>query len=497
MEWSDLDPRFGIRATGGRHATDQEMIETVSHQIDRIKQIIAQGLSEVTVVLSLPSVAPLLFSVNPGWQANMAEMRLSHLIAQFGIWATARSNVRVLSPHRLAAVSPSNTREDVRSEMVSGFPYRVDHAAHLGDLLTRLISPPSPKKGLITDLDNTLWKGIVGEDGSDGISWTLERHSHLHGVYQHLLSALMQAGILVGIASKNSRTLVDQAFERRDLIIDRQGIFPIEVNWNPKSASIRQILRLWNVAPDAVVFVDDSPMEIAEVQNAFPGITCLLFPGDSNNFVDFSRQLHDLFAKGFTSEEDGLRVSSVRHQAAMLEGLDDPGRSPDAFLQGADAEITFAEHKNPSDARTFALINKTNQFNLNGLRYTEAEWRDYVSAPNTRVLTVSYKDKYAALGTISVMGVTVDNNTIVINVWVLSCRAFSRRIEHQCIRYLFNRFDADTLRFQFKVTGRNMPLQEFLTDISGTTSETECTLSRSRFEHACPALFHRVNINPQ
>ena len=118
-------------------------------------------------------------------------------------------------------------RYDIKSDLLTGFPYTLGHASAIGELMACLIENRPPLKGLITDLDDTLWSGIVGEDGVDGISWNLDDHSQMHGVYQQFLSSLAAAGVLIGVASKNDAATVTQAFERPDLLLSKEDVFPV------------------------------------------------------------------------------------------------------------------------------------------------------------------------------------------------------------------------------------------------------------------------------
>ena len=132
-------------------------------------------------------------------------------------------------------------------------------------------------KGLITDLDETLWSGIVGEVGVAGVCWSLTDHAQIHGLYQQVLRHLSEMGVLLGIVSKNELAVVEEALRREDLLIPARSWFPVIAGWGPKSDSIGAILRTWNVGAESVVFVDDSAMELEEVRTAFPAMTCLPF----------------------------------------------------------------------------------------------------------------------------------------------------------------------------------------------------------------------------
>src|SRR5260370_10187647 len=132
--------------------------------------------------------------------------------------------------------------------------------------LLNLFYPPSPMKGLITDLDDTLWSGLVGEVGVGAVSWNLAEHSQIHGLYQQELRHLSEMGVLLAIATKNDTNVVEAALERGDLYVPVSSFYPVRVRWGPKSGSVAEILQAWNIGPESVVFVDDSLLELSEVQ---------------------------------------------------------------------------------------------------------------------------------------------------------------------------------------------------------------------------------------
>ena len=378
--------------------------------------------------------------------------------------------------------------------IAADFPYTLPHASALAGLLAGLIVTKPAKKGLITDLDDTLWGGILGEDGVSGISWQLDRRTHMHGLYQQFLASLAGAGVLIGVASKNDPALVRQAFDRTDLILSKTDIFPFEVHWSRKSESVKRILETWNVGADSVVFVDDSPMETAEVKAAFPELECILFPKDDYQGIwDLLKALRGLFGKPTLTEDDSLRLGSIRNAAAWRESTPSVASSADDFLSAAEASVTFSLERKRGDARAFELVNKTNQFNLNGRRLTESECLDFFSDAAAFLLSVSYEDKYGPLGTIAVLMGKIDGPRIQVNTWVMSCRAFSRRIEHQCLRYLLEDLGADTIVFDYQPTSRNGPLGEFFATLLGWSPlANEVCISRDLFAKNAPKLPHRI-----
>jgi FkbH-like protein len=494
IEWGDLDPRLAIRTLGGwKPAAMADIVGSATESGARLEKALKELARRVPTILCMPTLPlPPLFPTGPD-QAGLFEMKLHRTVASLAESLSECPDLRIANPQLLNEKSPHDERYDVKSDVVTGFPYSLPHASAMGELIAGLVHNRQPKKGLITDLDDTLWAGIVGEDGVDGISWSLDR-GHMHGLYQQFVASLAGAGVLVGVASKNDPAVVKRAFDRSDLLLSRDDIFPFEVQWSRKSESVERILKTWNVGADSVVFVDDSPMEVAEVNAAFPRMECIVFPkNDYPGVWNLLRRLRDVFGKPFLTEEDFIRLHSLRAAGAWQGAVDSNGRSSDGFLKASEACVVFEPVQPDGDARAFELMNKTNQFNLNGKRFSEAEWRSIVREPAAVLLSVSYKDKYGPLGRISVILGRIIGRKFQVNAWVMSCRAFSRRIEHQCVKYLFETLEVDEIEFDYESTPRNGPLQEFFTELlEGPPPVPPIILSRQQFAARVPALFHRV-----
>jgi FkbH-like protein len=493
-EWSDFDPRMGIRS-GGTWAPSafSEILANVRRRASDLVEATNRLSRQTALVVSLPTIPlpPIAFA--PTWQASDFNLELQSIMSSTALNIARIPNVKLVNAERLNRVSPMDSRLDARSELAAGFPYKLAHASALADMICRLVSPRTPKKGLITDLDDTLWSGILGEEGVDGVFWDLEHHSQPHGLYQRLLRSLSETGVLIAAATKNDPQTVDKALDREDLLLSRNAIFPVEAHWNPKSESVSRILEAWNIGADSVVFIDDSPMELAEVKATHPEIECVLFPkDDAQGLVDLLYQLRDLFGKSALSEEDSIRRESIqrsRENAQQFQGSDEKLID---FLAQAEAELTLNFSNEPSDPRPLELVNKTNQFNLNGRRYNESTWRSYLREPEAFLLVASYRDKYGPLGKIAILAGRKLSNKVRLDTWVMSCRAFSRRIEQRCVAELFSHFAAEEIVFDFQPTAKNGPLREFLTRLLGEDPGAECRLSKQRFDQIQEKAFHRV-----
>lgn len=498
IEWADLDPRLGWRSASGwlpERLPDIE--ETTDATLQRIEAgIAALAAAGALVALSMPTLPLPPVSFTPGWLNSEFETRLHALLAGAVARLASLARVRVINQQRLAMQAPLSERADPRAELATGFPYRQGFAGILARLVADAIVPPPPKKGLVTDLDDTLWRGILGDVGVDGIACSLDRGAQVHAIYQQLLVSLAASGVLLAIASKNEPEMVASAFAREDLTVRDEHFFPSQVHWRPKSESIEVILQSWNVAADSIVFVDDSEIELAEVRARFPMIECILFPKDDPAaVVALVSRLRDLFGKERLHEEDRLRLESLRANAARHDTARSTATDLDAFLAGMGAELRLEFANEGSDARLLELVNKTNQFNLNGRRYTEQEWQAQLHRPDSFVLGVTYADKFGKLGKIAVVTGRCAGNDVFVDGWVMSCRAFSRRIEFQCLQAIFDRFGADRILLDFRETPRNSPLRDFLRALfDNAPLETPLVLTRDQFHSRTPQLHHTVHI---
>jgi FkbH-like protein len=496
IEWSDLDARLGVRTLGGWRPGDLDDIVISSRKAAmRLQTAIAAAAEHVRTTVCMPTLPlPPLFTTRPE-QASSFETELREIVASTAENLSRSTGVCIASDQLIGIASPLADRYDVTADLTSGFPYTLGHASAVARVLAGLIRKLPTFKGLITDLDDTLWGGIVGDDGVDGISWDLDHHTQMHGLYQQFLASLAGAGVLIGVASKNDADPVEQAFAREDILLSKDDVFPFEIHWSPKSESVQRILKTWNIGADSVIFVDDSPIEVAEVKAAFPSMDCRLFPKDDyrsiwNLLVDLRRA----FGKPQITTEDRVRLQSIRNASEWRDQSTLSKGSSDEFLRSADAHIAFESIHAGEKGRAFELVNKTNQFNLNGRRFSESEWSKFFLDPAAFGFTATYKDKFGPLGTIAVLLGNQRGGQLLLQGWVMSCRAFSRRIEYQCLKYVFENFGVGEIALAYEATQRNGPMQEFLTTVLEQDPALDISLSRDEFFSRLPPLFHEVKV---
>ncbi len=494
LEWSDIDPRLGLRSTGGwsREAVADIVVRS-AERYALIEPPIGTLAARMPVAVAAPSLPlpPIGGTIRD--QAGALELECERLLAEFLSRISQLSGVRIVRRRSSGDTPGVQSALDAKMEILAGFPYTLAYASQLAESLAGVLYQKTPKKALITDLDETLWAGIVGEVGPDGVSWDIGHHSQTHGLYQQMIGHLADQGVLVGVCTKNEISVVEPALARKDLFFDAQSLFPIRAGWGPKSESIGRILESWNIGAEAVVFVDDSPMELEEAQRAYPQLTCLRFQGgDPYKVWDLLGNLRDLFGKPALMEEDRLRRKSLQAEAEMRKEMAESGASPD-FLRGLDGTVTLDWRPAAAGPRALDLINKTNQFNLNGMRIAEGEWKRMFEDPGRICGVLSYRDRFGPLGAVAVLVGTRAEGKLAVSHWVMSCRAFSRMLESHVLDALFRRFDVDEMELAFHITGRNQPLQRFFQSIGvRDSSDGGWRLLRSDFTSQCGGLPHRV-----
>ena len=468
IEWSDLDSRLGLRSAGGWSLSVQsDILVNCRDRLARLLKALEAIAARIPVALVAPTLSIPLLGHTAGWQTGQTELELEGQLAAFLVEAAKLTRVAVLDRARLDKLSPAASRHDPSMELKAGFPYTLAHASLLAGQIVKVLFPPPPMKGLITDLDGTLWSGIVGEVGAAGVSWSLAEHSQIHGLYQQLLRHFSELGVLLAIASKNELPLVEETLRRKDLYVPGTTFYPVRADWGAKSRHVAETLRTWNIGADSVVFIDDSAMELDEVGTAFPALTTRQFPAHPARALALFEELRDLFGKPAVGHEDSLRQASIQAAQTFHEAA--ANGDGNEFVRRLQGRVTLNNRKSAAPQRLLELINKTNQFNLNGTRISDAEWLRFLAEPTSFVVSVSYEDKFGPLGVIGVISGKQSGDCLEVSSWVMSCRAFSRKIEFHTLAYLRQLPGVEKIRFDFQATARNQPLQEFFASLDLTT----------------------------
>lgn len=307
-------------------------------------------------------------------------------------------------------------------------------AACYGDLVARLIAAHrgQSKKCLVLDLDNTVWSGVIGDDGIEGIrlgegSAVGEAHAGL----QRYAKQLKERGVILAVCSKNDAATAEAAFRGHpEMILRRSDIAAFVANWNDKAENIRAIAGQLNIGLDSMVFVDDNPAERARVRESLPMVAVPELPADAAQYVRCLADAGYFEAVSFT-EEDRSRAGQYMANAER-EALREGAPSMEAFLRGLEMSVISGPVVAVDVARAAQLINKTNQFNTTTRRYTAEEVSGFSGAPANMTFQFRLLDRFGDNGLVSVMlfrAVPEDPGALDLESWVMSCRVFGRELE--------------------------------------------------------------------
>ena len=342
----------------------------------------------------------------------------------------------------------------------SGLPVA---ARALGSVATAAVDMAAPRrepaKVLITDLDNTLWRGVIAEDGMDGIAWRAEGAGYRHFVYQTFLRRLKGEGVLLAAVSRNSPEVALGPLKAGRMTVRDEDFVSVVASYHPKSAQIRELARQLNLGLDAVVFVDDNPVELQEVSQQLPAVQCVAFPKQDDGLPALLIDLNRRFGRRELTAEDRGRTELYRRRLEGMVPQAAEGADLQGFLRELRMRLVLHDRSNGDRTRAVQLINKTNQFNLNGRRVTEEEVAATL-ADGGRLLTATLEDRTGSHG--EILAILITGGGLVTS-FVLSCRVFQRRVEQAFCAWLAEQ-PLSPGAMSFAPTERNEPFQMFLRD---------------------------------
>jgi len=308
------------------------------------------------------------------------------------------------------------------------------------------------KKCVILDLDNTLWGGVIGDDGLSGIEIGDLGAGHAFSEFQMWLRELRRRGVLLAICSKNNEDTAKEPFEKHpDMVLRMSDISMFVANWQDKATNIRTIQETLNIGMDSMVFLDDNPFERELVRSLIPEITVPELPEDPALYCTVLRQMN-LFETVSYSAEDAVRTEQYQAEAGRA-ALQKQFQSMDEYLMSLEMR---AEVK-PFDAfhcpRIAQLTQRSNQFNLRTVRYTEDDVKRIAADEGYLTLYFTLRDKFGSHGLISVVILQKDGDALFVDTWLMSCRVLKRGMEE---------FIANSIMGQAKENGFQRVVGEYL-----------------------------------
>jgi FkbH-like protein len=333
--------------------------------------------------------------------------------------------------YRRGGIQASDDRGWFESKQPGSASFIADVAHEIARLVASLRQPP--KKVLALDLDNTLWGGIIGDDGMEGIEIgdTSPRGEAFKAFQKYVLS-LQGRGVLLAVCSKNDFAKALEPFEKHpEMVLKREHFVSFKANWEPKSENLRQMAAELNLGLDSFVFADDNPAELEIVRQFIPEVCTLLLGPDA---ADYVRQLQDsrFFEPRSLTAEDTQRTGQYQSNSRRKEtmaSVTDMG----AYLESLAMEATIHEFQALDVPRLTQLINKSNQFNLTTRRRTEAGVSSLLNDPEHVCFSIRLKDRFGDHGLIAIVIAKVAGETLEVDTWLMSCRVLKRQVEEETI----------------------------------------------------------------
>jgi amino acid adenylation domain-containing protein/FkbH-like protein len=417
---------------------------------------VLRGRSAVPLLVFLPAPSG---SLDSSYTAVIKELH-GHLRVRL----SAVPRVRCWEDVDLMSLYRVEIREDPHADRIAHVPYTEEYFAAIATLLARhvAVSVKPPYKVIALDCDNTLWKGICGEDGAAGIELT-----PAHIELQRMLLRQYQAGVLLCLCSKNNAADVEAVFAAHtQMPLREEHLICSRVNWNAKSANLQSLAEELGLALDSFIFIDDNAVECAEVRTHCPAVLTLQLPGTQQEIMEFVRHVWAFDRLEATDEarQRTLRYKQNRARAAALEQAADL----DQFLTSLELQTDVAPMQDSQLPRVAELVQRTNQFNLTGIRRREAEIEQLSRSGEVKVLVVHVRDRFGDYGLVGAVLYRLASSALEVDTFVLSCRVLGRRVEHKIVNALGRLARAAAARsvvLRYKPTARNVPARLFLQQI--------------------------------
>ncbi len=415
----------------------------------------------------------------------LAEQRIADTLSGLS-GLTLASGTEVQENYQVTQMS------DPHGSRIAAIPFSATYFAALAATIARHVwhqlVPDS--KVLVLDCDDTLWGGLCGELGPDGIVLN-EQHLAL----QRHAQSCRQAGMLVCLVSKNNEADVLAVFERNaEMVLSLDDVTAHQIGWGLKSASMTRLSETLGLGLDSFIFVDDDPMQLAEVSRVHSEVVTLAPP--ETNAQRFWKHFWPTDSS-VTTEETKRRTEAYREHAnresSRAQSLESGATLAD-FISSLDLRIDHRQLDSEDLSRAFELSHRTNQFNTNGLRQSEAQLVAASKDPATICLTTRVSDRFGDYGLVGLIQGAVSAETLHVREFLLSCRALGRGVEHSMVAELARQArerNVSKVTFHFTDSGRNTPALDFLTKLAGADSSASSEFSMTS-ERAAGCRFEAV-----
>jgi FkbH-like protein len=421
----------------GDAAAAEQMIDAAVARISRIAEVAGRATARPVILQTLaddPDATRFNMDMGlPGTPRFLTSEFNRRLARQ------ARDDARLLlDVNALANLVGLSAWSAGRYWYAAKYPFATAMIPLYADNIMRIIAAQMgrSRRVLVLDLDNTMWGGIVGDDGVEGL--VLGSGSPLgeaHAALQRMALSLKQRGVILCVSSKNDETIALDAFRNHpEMILKEDDIIAFRVNWEDKAANIKAIADAIDLGLDAFVFLDDNPAERKRVRDALPSVAVPELPEDPSDWLTVV-QAAGYFEQTSFSKEDQLRAGFYKANALRAAQMERIGNHDD-YLRSLGMRLSIAPFDGPGRKRIVQLISKSNQFNLTTRRYSEAEIAALQSDADAITVQARLEDIFGDNGMISTVICRRNGQRCDVDSWIMSCRVLGRRVEEAILGHL-------------------------------------------------------------
>ncbi|WP_254172056.1 non-ribosomal peptide synthetase [Planktothrix agardhii] len=373
-------------------------------------------------------------------------------------------SICLIKSQELLRTYPVQEYYDPYGDELGHIPYNLTFFTALGTILARkiLALKSSPYKVIALDCDNTLWNGICGEDGVKGVKIDAPFRA-----LQEFIIAQQATGKLICLCSKNQADDVFAVFEQHpDMLLQRNHLVNWRINWQEKSQNLQSLAEELQLGLDSFIFIDDNPIECAKVRANCPEVLTLQLPQESEKIPQFLDHIW-AFDQLQTTQEDQQRTN-LYQQNIQRQRLQENSLSFEDFLAQLNLEIEISPVQKEELTRVAQLTQRTNQFNLTTIRRSESQIKQLCNSGELDCRGVKVKDRFGDYGLVGLLLFTAQEDSLIVDTFLLSCRVLGRGVEHQMLAYLGTVAQEKRLakvELFYKSTPKNKPICDFLTGI--------------------------------
>ena len=372
-------------------------------------------------------------------------------------------NVYIVTSNDLFSISIDDYYEPL-GEKIGHIPYTNDFFFILAMTISRRIHAilKKPYKVIVLDCDNTLWSGVVGEVGINGLKITSNNR-----FLQEFVKDQYKKGMVVCLCSKNIEQDVIQVLSKRsDMLLTENLIAAYKINWNPKSQNIFELSQELNLGLDSFIFIDDNPVECAEVQARFPEVLTIQFPDKLESTKSLFNSLWVFDQLKVTSED--LKRSDFYRTDIQRVRLKSQSLSFGEFIAKLNLTIDIHKTKDNEIARSSQLTHRVNQFNFTTIRRSESELTNLINTDGIFCYTIKVSDRFGDYGHVGMLLYKIQEDHLFVDSFILSCRSLGKGVEHAMAQLLGVEALGHNLSYvviKFSPTEKNLPAKAFLDSI--------------------------------